>query len=96
MSNRDGYLNDTGTLISIDLQEDLSTYAVLIIKYKKPDETTGEWPAVLNGLGTVTYTTEYGDLDMVGTWYVQVYVEMTGWRGHSSITSFGVRQHIVV
>lgn len=92
VNNRDPFLNDVGTLISIDVQEDISTATHMSIKFKKPDGTYGSWPAFLEGLGAVQYITVNGDLDQVGVWYLQVYIEMPSWKGHSDITSIRVRQ----
>ena len=93
-TNRDSFLNDVGTLISIDVQEDISSATSMSIKFKKPDNTTGSWPAFLEGLGSVQYVTTHGDLDQVGTWYLQVYIETPTWKGHSDITSIRVREPI--
>ena len=92
VNNRDPFLGDVGTLISIDVQQDISTATEVSIKFKKPNGTTGSWPAYLEGLGAVQYITVQGDLDQVGTWYLQAYVNMPTWRGHSSILSMTVRR----
>ena len=56
----------------------------MVLKYKKPDGTFGEWPAKLSGIGSLEYITQAGDLDMVGTWQVQAYLKMPDWEGHST------------
>lgn len=76
---------DVGTIISIGGQSsiDLTTATTQKIYYEKPSGTTGEWTANITG-GDVTYTTLAGDIDEVGIWTLQAYVELSGgWKGTS-------------
>lgn len=76
---------DEGTVISIGGQSgiDLTTATAQSIYYQKPDGTTGSWTANITD-GEVAYTTVSGNIDQVGVWYLQAYVELTGgWKGTS-------------
>jgi hypothetical protein len=50
-----------------------------LIKYEKPDGTTGQWNASIVG-GKITYTTNSTDLDVPGTWKLQAFVIKGGER----------------
>jgi len=66
------FVNDT-IRITIDSNIDLSGYATLQIRYKKPDSTTGYWSATLCPTDNecMYYDTQIGDLDQVGEWLIQ-------------------------
>jgi hypothetical protein len=81
---------DIGTIIAFDVAEDISTATLLKLKYKKPDNSTGFWIADPYGLTGMGYITLADDLDVAGRWKVQAYVEMPGWKGHSSAMTFDV------
>lgn len=79
---------DIGTIIKIDLGEDISTATVRKIKYRKPDGTMGEWTAAAHGTTAVKYTTTaVADLNQVGRWKFQAYIEMPDWKGHSTMAT---------
>lgn len=40
--------------------------------------------------GIILFATTAGDLDVAGTYYVQGYIEMGGFKGYTSIASFDV------
>ena len=66
------FVNDT-IRITIKSHIDLSGYATLQIRYKKPDGTTGCWPAILCPTDNTRmyYDTVIGDLDQEGEWLIQ-------------------------
>ena len=68
----DTFVNDTIRL-SVNANIDLSGYAVLQIRYKKPDGTTGCWVATICATDDtyMYYDTVIGDLDQAGEWLVQ-------------------------
>lgn len=84
------FQGDIGTKIILNAGQDISSAAVLKIKYKKPDKTTGEWGATLEGTDYAFYITESGDLDVSGTWMLQLYVELPAWKGSGSVARFSV------
>ena len=85
------YVGDIGTEIILDALTDISSQTVLQIKYKKPDKTTGFWPASVQDTTKAKYVTAEGDLDQAGTWQLQIYVELSGgWKGHGEATKLVV------
>jgi len=85
------YINDYGHAFLVRTHTDISGASVLKIKVKKPDLTTDEWVATLDGTEDMSYTVASGDLDQSGTWEGQAYVEDSGWVGHGETFKFKVR-----
>lgn len=73
------FVNDTIQL-TIDTNIDISGYATLLIKYKKPDGITGCWTAAacLADINYMTYTCVHGDLDIPGRWLIQALAQDIG------------------
>ena len=94
----EAHKGDIGTLIKIDLGEDISAATVLKIKYRKPSGTVGQWDAVIYGTTAVAFiTTLITDLNEAGPWVLQAYVEIpTPWSGHSTVTAMEVLDVLVV
>ena len=86
------FKGDIGTKIILNTNTDLATGSVFKIYYRKPDGTTGSWTAQKESDNTsISYTTlSANDLDVVGTWQLQSYVEISGWKG------FGVSVNLIV
>lgn len=86
------FKGDIGTKIILNTGSDLSTGTLFKIYYRKPDGTTGFWTAQKESDNTsISYTTlSSSDLDVVGTWVLQSYVEISGWKG------FGVSVNLIV
>lgn len=68
------YLGDT-PLIKINCLYDISNASVFEIKFKKPNDETGKWVGTLSGTQYIEYQTVVGDLDVVGTWTLQAFVD---------------------
>jgi hypothetical protein len=69
------YVGQTALAIQLDTTIDLTTMTVGLIKYMKPDGTTGQWTAVEDDPGVLSYTVQSSsDLDMEGTWKWWAYV----------------------
>ncbi|MBI5872698.1 MAG: hypothetical protein HZB36_00945, partial [Candidatus Omnitrophica bacterium] len=86
------FKGDIGTKIILNTGSDLSTGTVFKIYYHKPDGTTGSWTAQKESDNlSISYTTlTLNDLNVVGTWVLQSYVEISGWKG------FGVSVNLIV
>ena len=72
---------------------DLSSSSVKQIKFGKPDGVTETQTAAFASDGTdgkIKYVTLLDDLDVVGQWKLQAYVEMGGGKWHSTIGYFNV------
>jgi len=72
--------------IKLDTGYDLSLATVHKIFYQKPDKTTGEWTATVNGTELV-YEVQNTDIDQKGTWKFQSYIEAGGRKGYGEIVS---------
>lgn len=68
------YTSDFGTVVDLDVGEDISDATTLQIKAKKPSGATTTWTATLEGTSTVRYVLESGDLDQDGIWLLQARV----------------------
>jgi len=91
----DTFVNDTVQL-NLDLGIDVSGYSEFIIKYKKPDGTTGCWTAALCSSDNerIIYTCVHGDLDISGDWLVQALVRDTGVQLHGRWNEFKVHSSL--
>jgi hypothetical protein len=56
------------------------------ILYQKPDGTKGEWEATASGTQLI-YDVEPGDIDSVGTWQLQAYIEVGGKPSFGTIST---------
>lgn len=92
-------LNDTGTLIELQLLDDntpinLTGATVLQIKFKKPDGVTITKTATITGSGAdglMGYVSEANFFNLPGTWLAQAIVTLSGgWSGRSAVTRFSV------
>ena len=82
------YLGDIGTIIKINLGEDVSGGSAFGIKYMAPDMSTGTWAAALDGTDAITATVPAGDIDAAGAWKVQAVVTVAAEKFHSTIGGF--------
>jgi hypothetical protein len=87
------FLNDIGTLINVDVGSDITGATVHQIKYIKPDGSSGNWDATVS-TQYLQYTTADGDLDELGDWEVQAYVETASGKWHGEVTRFKVLKPI--
>lgn len=84
------FKGDVGTVITIDMQEDISNATVTEIEYKKPSGTCGTWTATIEGTDSIKYTTVSGDLDEAGDWELQPYIDLPGWEGRGTAVTLDV------
>ena len=100
MSN--SQLNDIGTVLTITIQEagvavNISTATVKTIKIHKPTGTILSKTGVFTTTGAdgkIYYTIIAADLDEVGSYLVQAYIEMPTGKWYSSIGEFAVFANI--
>lgn len=81
------YLGDFGTLIDLDVGEDVSAATELRIQALKPDGTTVvAWIPALIGETILRYPLATGDLDQTGTWKFQAKVTNSDgvWYGETA------------
>lgn len=85
------FVGDVGTEISLDCGVDVSTATVRkILVYKYASRVRLAWDAVADGPYAIKYVTTAGDIDVEGSWELQSYIEMPGWKG------FGAKARIDV
>ena len=69
------YTGTVGLLIELETgKDDLANATATKILVEKPDGSTAEWPATVTGT-TLQYTTQPGDLDVIGLYKLQSYAE---------------------
>jgi hypothetical protein len=97
-------LNDEGTAIQATVLDcgqvppGFASATVKTIKWKKPSGAVESRTAsfVTDGSdGKIRYLTVAGDLDEIGTWEYQAYIELAGRKFHTSILAFTVRRILV-
>ena len=92
MAANEIFVGDVGTELRFNVGVETADVQTAQIKVVKPDKSTLTWDAEIGpGDEEVSYTIKDGDLDINGTWKMQVYLELPGWRGHGSIVSMSVK-----
>ena len=94
------YVDDIGTKVEIDMQEDLTGWTGLKFLVDKPKATGGReektWTAAKKGSSggdenILTHTIVSDDFDASGMYYIQPYGETVGgWKGKGDTISFMV------
>lgn len=81
-------LVDCGNVVDGEPQPvDLTNAVAHVLKVEKPSGAVAEWSTTIHGdptLGVLRYITVEGDLDEAGTYVLQVYLEIPGWKGHTA------------
>jgi len=95
------YLNDIGTAIRLTIKDqdgniiDVSGSTVRTLKCDKPGTATNISRNMVfftdGSDGIVEYITIDGDLDTIGLWELQAYVEMPGGKWHTAETTMRVK-----
>lgn len=85
---------DVGTEIVLDCGFTVSTATVMQIVARTPKGEKKTWSAILEGTTKIKYTLATGDLNMAGTWQLQAYIEMPGWKGHGLPISLNVSNNL--
>ena len=84
------YVGDIGTIIEIDMQQDISTATSVALYVKKPDTTEVTWTPTVYNNNYLRYTLVSGDVDIAGVYKIQPYVEFTDWKGMGNTVEFTV------
>lgn len=95
---------DVGTIIRLTITEDDDTTAIDVsgasvkkFYFLKPDNTKENVTAEFDSTGAdgkLKYTTVSGDIDTVGRWQVQAYVEIGAAKYYSTKTTFIVQSNL--
>jgi len=77
------YVGTIGTVLSIDMGQDVSAATAVMLKVRKPDGTQDEWTAEADegDNDKIVYTTAENDLDQAGEYLIQPYLTFTAWEG---------------
>jgi len=69
------FVGDTTTIV-LNTYTNISGFAILRMKYEKPDGTTGFWTATICPADNtcMRYQCSTIDLDVAGSWRIQAYV----------------------
>lgn len=94
----DVHINDVGTIFLITIKEgasavDISSATTKQLIYKKKDGTVftvdADW--FTDGTdGILEYVTLEGEINQLGKWSVQPYLELPNWTGHTAKIDFRV------
>lgn len=84
------YVNDVGTIIEIDMGENIAAATGLVLEVQKPDSTLVEWTPTLYGTNYLRYTVITGDLNKVGKYFINPKLTIATWTGRGDTVSFTV------
>jgi len=85
------YINEVGTDVIVDCGCDISTATVKEIRVKKPDGKIVKWDdCEVFDNNYLVYTLKEGDLDLDGSYALQVYIEIDNWKGLGEVALFKV------
>lgn len=91
MPERKPYVGDIGTIINVDMQQDISTATNLKFYVRKPDFTVVEWTPTIYGTQILRYiTVDENDFDMPGDYYITPYLTLGSWTGSGDTVQFKV------
>ena len=95
---------DIGTVFRVTVKDGTTVFpldgaTVLRLKFYKPSmavvSKTATFPPGGDGTdGKMQYATLANDLDEVGTWRLQGYIEKSSWKGHTDIWEFAVHANV--
>ena len=85
------YKNDIGTELILDCGVTISTATVMKVRARNPNGALKEWVATLNNSTSIKYVLLAGDIDVAGTWQLQAYVELPGWKGRGEWATVEVK-----
>jgi hypothetical protein len=92
------FKDEVGTLVIVNVGITVTGATVAKLLVEKPvSKEVVEWNDGLTKEGTLLkYTIKDGDLDEVGTYELQAYIEINGWKGHGEKTAFVIEEPLEV
>jgi hypothetical protein len=87
------FVGDVGTEIRLAAGQDLTEADLIHINYAKPSGQTGFWVGYADETDGC-YITQSDDLDEAGMWRLQLYVELSDWKGHGDIEELQVYENL--
>jgi hypothetical protein len=82
------YIGDIGTIIRIDMGEDISTASGLKLKVQKPNGTEVVWVPIIDASNYLSYTTVDKDIDQIGVFKITPQMVLGEWSGSGDTVSF--------
>ena len=89
------YIGEIVTDIIIDCGSVVTGATGITLKVKKPDDTEVEWDADIEGTNYLKHTTESGDFDQAGTYFLQASLTLSGWIGLGETALFVINAPFV-
>jgi hypothetical protein len=86
------YVGDIGTDIIVDCGTEITGATNTKLKVQKPDGTTAEWVASIDGTDNLKYTIIAGDFNVAGTYFLQASLSLGGWTGLGDTAKFIVHE----
>jgi len=92
------FKNDVGTIIRVDTGFDLTAATATNLVILKPNAQETVWIGTRNAtsITMIDYTIQSGDLDVIGDYLIQSYVEFpapTSWHGRGITTTLVVKDY---
>jgi len=85
------YVGDIGTIIRINMQEDVSAATVKKFYMMKPGATIVTELTDISVSGQyLSYVVKSGDFSVEGVYEIQPYLEIGGWKGRGETAQFRV------
>lgn len=80
------YIGNVGTVVRLDVGQDITAATLLQIEALKPDDTVVTWAGTARDTTKVEHIVAAGELNMAGDWYLQVKVWFGSnfWYGESA------------
>ncbi|MEA2036499.1 MAG: hypothetical protein U9O94_03260 [Nanoarchaeota archaeon] len=88
MSNKI-YVEDIGTVITIDTETTVTGAVNPTLRVKKPDGTIVSWDAAVEDQ-SLSIITEAGDLNLPGLYYIQAALTIDNWTGRGETAELTV------
>ncbi|KKL64805.1 hypothetical protein LCGC14_2161320 [marine sediment metagenome] len=90
MAINKSFVGDVGLIIYLDCGQVISGATGIVIKVRKPDETTTEWAATISGTNYIKYTVQSGDFNQAGEYRFQAYMTLGAWVGRGDTVDYMV------
>lgn len=86
---------EIGKKIILNVTATITGSTVRKIYYKKPEsDTSSSWNAAEESSTSISYTTLLNDIDEVGVWELQAYVETASWKLPGEVAELTVKENL--
>jgi hypothetical protein len=86
------FQDDVGTIIEVNVGEDVSLATTLELRIRKPNGAVENWTAAKDSLvdTQINYTVVAGDFDQAGEYRLNSYIVLPTWTGHGEPARFEI------